>query len=129
VKSSVFTKGAGDAGNGWYFTCGCLDATIAPNAKQFTADYTKAYNTPPSTYSPEAFDATNALIQAIKAAKQAGQVTRATVEDQVNKVDYQGITTEVKFGSNGEPGGTTTVSLYTQKNGEIVSVGLLKDQN
>jgi len=129
VKSSVFTKGAGDAGNGWYFTCGCLDATVAANAKQFTADYTKAYNQPPSTYSPEAFDATNALIQAIKDAKSKGQVTRATVLSAVNALDYQGITTEVKFGSDGEPAGTATVSLYTQKAGTIVSVGLLKDQS
>ncbi|UQX87144.1 branched-chain amino acid ABC transporter substrate-binding protein [Jatrophihabitans telluris] len=129
VKSSVFTKGAGAAGNGWYFTCGCLDATIAANAKQFTTDYTAAYNTPPSTYSPEAFDATNALIQAIKDAKSKGSVTKATVLTAVNAIDYQGITTEVKFGSDGEPAGATTVSLYTQKNGQIVSVGLLKDQN
>ncbi|MCW2493777.1 MAG: branched-chain amino acid transporter substrate-binding protein [Frankiales bacterium] len=129
VKSSVFTKGAGDAGNGWYFTCGCLDATIAANAKQFTADYTKAYNTPPSTYSPEAFDATNALIQAIKDAKAKGPVTKASVLAAVNAVDYQGITTEVKFGADGEPAGATTVSLYTQKAGQIVSVGLLKDQS
>jgi branched-chain amino acid transport system substrate-binding protein len=129
VKSSVFTKGSGDAGNGWYFTCGCLDATIADNAKQFTADYTKAYNTPPSTYSPEAFDATNALIQAIKDAKGKGSVTKASVLAAVNAIDYQGITTEVKFGSNGEPAGATTVSLYTQKAGKIVSVGLLKDQS
>jgi branched-chain amino acid transport system substrate-binding protein len=129
VKSSVFTKGSGDAGNGWYFTCGCLDATVAANAKQFTADYTKAYSTPPSTYSPEAFDATNALIKAIKDAKAKGAVTKTTVLAAVNAVDYQGITTEVKFGPNGEPAGATTVSLYTQKAGQIVSVGLLKDQN
>ena len=80
------------AGNGWYFTCGCLDATIAANAKEFTAAYTAAYNTPPSTYSPEAFDATNALIQAIKAAKAGGTVTRASVETAVNTIDYKGIT-------------------------------------
>lgn len=129
VKSTVFTKGAGTAGNGWYFTCGCLDATVAANAKQFTTDYTKAFNTPPSTYSPEAFDATNALIQAIKDAKAKGSVTKATVLAAVNAIDYNGITTEVKFGADGEPAGTTTVSLYTQKNGNIVSVGLLKDQS
>ncbi len=27
AKDSVFTKNAGPAGNGWYFTCGCQDAT------------------------------------------------------------------------------------------------------
>jgi hypothetical protein len=47
----------------------------------------------------------------------------------VNAIDYQGITTEVKFGPDGEPAGATTVSLYTQKAGKIVSVGLLKDQS
>ncbi len=61
IKSSVFTDGAGDAGNGWYMTCGCQDATVAPAAKQFAADYKAMFNTDPSTYSPEAFDATNAL--------------------------------------------------------------------
>ncbi len=127
-KSSVFTTGAGDAGNGWYFTCGCLDATTAANAKDFTAAYTAKYKTPPSTYSPEAYDATNAMIQAIKDAKAKGAVTRATVETAVNAVDYKGITTEVKFLKNGEPGGATTVSLYEQKGGTIVSVGLLADQ-
>ena len=33
-KSSVFTKGAGPAGNGWYFTCGCQDATVAPTPRR-----------------------------------------------------------------------------------------------
>ena len=124
----MFTKGAGDAGNGWYFTCGCLDATTAANAKDFTAAYTAKYKTPPSTYSPEAYDATNAMIQAIKAAKAGGSVTRASVEKAVEGIDYKGITTEVKFKSDGEPAGNAPVSLYTQKAGEIVSVGLLQDQ-
>lgn len=107
VKSSVFTDGAGAAGNGWYFSCGCADATVAPDAKQFTADYEKAFNTPPSTYSPEAYDATNILIQAIKKAKEAGSVTRKAVNDEVNKTDYKGITAQIKFGSNGDlPEGT-----------------------
>lgn len=127
-KSSVFTKGAGDAGNGWYFTCGCLDATTAANAKDFTAAYTAKYKTPPSTYSPEAYDATNALIQAIKAAKTGGTVTRASVEKAVEGIDYKGITTQVKFKADGEPAGDAPVSLYMQKAGEIVSVGLLQDQ-
>ena len=66
-KSSKFTSGAGDAGNGWYFSCGCLDATVADQAKDFTAAYKAMFNTDPSTYSPEAYDATNAMLTAIKA--------------------------------------------------------------
>ena len=75
-------SGAGAAGDGWFFSCGCSDATTAPAAKDFTAAYKAAFNTDPSTYSPEAYDATNAMIDAIKTAAKAGtpdpQVGRAT---------------------------------------------------
>jgi branched-chain amino acid transport system substrate-binding protein len=121
-KSSKFTEGAGAAGNGWYFSCGCLDATVAPQAKDFTAAYTKMFNTPPSTYSPEAYDATNALLTAIKAAAASGTPTRQSVWDAVNKLDYKGITTEVKFQPNGEVE-AQVINLYLQKDGKIGLVG------
>jgi branched-chain amino acid transport system substrate-binding protein len=129
IKSSVFTQGAGPAGNGWYFSCGCLDATVAPAAKAFTADYTKAFNTAPSTYSPEAYDATNAVIEAMKQAKSSGQVTKATVESAIEKLDYTGITSEIKFQANGEPVSTAlTVNLFKQENGKIKLLGNMLDQ-
>jgi branched-chain amino acid transport system substrate-binding protein len=128
-KSTVFTDGAGDAGNGWYFTCGCLDATIAPNATAFATAYQKKFNTPPSTYSPEAYDATNALLQAIKDASASGTPTRASVLEAVNAIDYSGITADIKFQANGELATVPAVSLYQQEGGQIKSVGLLKDQN
>ena len=46
-KSSKFTSGAGDAGDGWLFSCGCLDATVAPQAKAFSDAYKAAFNTDP----------------------------------------------------------------------------------
>lgn len=128
-KSSVFTSGSGAAGNGWYFSCGCQDATSAPEAKDFTAAYTKMFNTPPSTYSPECFDATNALIEALKAAVQKtnGNPTRKDVNDAINALDYKGITTQVKFAPNGEVA-AATVNLYQQKDGKIVMLGKIQDQ-
>ena len=124
VKSSVFTDGAGSAGEGWYFSCGCADATVAPAAKDFAAAYQAKFNTPPSTYSPEAYDAANILINAIKAAAANGTVTPQAVNDEVNKTDYDGITGHIKFGSNGDlPAGEGVVNLYQQKNGKIVSLG------
>jgi branched-chain amino acid transport system substrate-binding protein len=129
-KSSVFTSGAGSAGDGWYFTCGCQDATTAPAAKDFTAAYVKAFKTPPSTYSPEAFDAVNATIDAINTAAQAGEPTRATVVEAVNKLDFKGITTEIKFQSNGEVDASVqTVNLFQQKAGKITQLGNIKEQN
>jgi branched-chain amino acid transport system substrate-binding protein len=122
-KSSKFTSGAGDAGNGWYFSCGCLDATVAPQAKDFNAAYKAQFNTDPSTYSPEAYDATNALLSAIKAA--GASPTRASVFAAVNALDYKGITTEIKFETNGEVS-QQVINLYQQKAGVI---GLLGDIN
>ena len=121
-KSSKFTEGAGAAGDGWYFSCGCLDATVAPQAKAFNDAYTKMFNTPPSTYSPEAYDATNAMLTAIKAAASSGTPTRQTVWDAVNKLDYKGITTEIKFQPNGEVN-AQIINLYQQKGGKILLVG------
>jgi branched-chain amino acid transport system substrate-binding protein len=130
IKSSVFTTQSGPAGNGWYFSCGCLDATTAPQAKAFAEAYQAAFNTPASTYSPEAFDATNAMIQAIKSAQANGGINKANVEDQVNKLDYKGITTEVKFQPNGEVvAEVQTVNLFEQKAGVITLLGNMKDQS
>ena len=123
-KDSVFTKNSGTAGNGWYFTCGCQDATKAPAAKAFTADYTKMFNTPPSTYSPEAFDAANLLIDSINKASASGPATRTTVLTALNAEDYKGITTTIKFAPNGEVQSTSLiVNLFRQEKGAIVGLG------
>ena len=125
-KSSVFVSGAGAAGNGWYFSCGCLDATVAPAAKQFSADYSAMWKTPPSTYSPEAFDATNAMLTAIKAA--GASPTRKSVFAAVNALDYTGITTTVKFLPNGEVS-QQVINLYLEKAGVIGLVGDILKQS
>jgi branched-chain amino acid transport system substrate-binding protein len=128
-KSSVFTDGAGAAGDGWFFTCGCSDATVAPEAKDFTAAYKKEFNTDPSTYSPEAFDAANAMIEAIKTAAKDGTPTRQTVEEAVDALDYKGITTEIKFDDTGEVDASAqVVNLFVQENGVIKLLGNIKDQ-
>jgi branched-chain amino acid transport system substrate-binding protein len=128
-KSSVFTDGAGAAGDGWYFTCGCSDATVAPEAKDFTAAYKKKFNTDPSTYSPEAYDAANAMIQAIKSAAKDGTPTRESVEKVVDGLDYKGITTEVKFDKTGEVAASAqVVNLFQQEKGQIKLLGNIKDQ-
>jgi branched-chain amino acid transport system substrate-binding protein len=130
IKSTVFTKSAGSAGDGWFITCGCQDATVAPQSKDFASAYQAKFHTPPSTYSPEAFDATNMLIQAIKTASASGTPTLASVETAVSNADYKGITTEIKFQSNGDLlANVQTVNLYTVKNGNIVQVGNIQDQS
>jgi branched-chain amino acid transport system substrate-binding protein len=131
-KSSVFTTNAGDAGNGWYFTCGCQDATTAAPAKQFAADYQKAFNQPPSTYSPEAYDAANLLIDSISKASSNGTTTatRATVMTALNAEDFPGITTTIKFQANGElDSASLIVNLFQQKAGAITGLGNITQIN
>ena len=127
AKDPGFVTAAGASADNYYFACGCLDATTAPAAAKFNTDYTAKFGTPPSTYSPEAFDATNAMIQAISTAQKAGAATRASVEQAVNAVDYKGITTEVKFQPNGEVA-QATINLYQVKSGKIVLLGDLSKQ-
>jgi branched-chain amino acid transport system substrate-binding protein len=130
IKSSVFTKDAGTAGDGWFITCGCQDATVAPQSKTFASDYQAKFNTPPSTYSPEAYDATNMLIAAIKSAAASGTPTRASVEAAVAATDYKGITTTIKFQSDGDlESSVQTVNLFTDKNKQIVQIGNIQDQS
>jgi branched-chain amino acid transport system substrate-binding protein len=129
-KSSVFTKDAGSAGNGWYFTCGCQDATIAPTAQTFAKDYQGKFHTPPSTYSPEAFDAANLLIDAISKASASGQpATRTSVLDALNKENFQGITTTIQFAPDGElVSKNLIVNLFRQENGAIKGLGNINEQ-
>ncbi len=128
AKDPGFIQSSGaTAGNGYYFACGCLDATTAPSAVAFNKAYQAKFSTPPSTYSPEAFDATNAMISAISAAQKAGGATRASVETAVNALDYKGITTEVKFQPNGEVA-QATINLYKVENGAIVLLGDITKQ-
>jgi branched-chain amino acid transport system substrate-binding protein len=129
-KSSVFTKDAGKPGDGWYFTCGCQDATIAPTAKKFTTDYQAKFNTPPSTYSPEAFDAANLMMDAIDKASASGSpATRTTVLQQLDKENFTGITTTIQFAPNGElVSKNLIVNLFRQENGVIKGLGNINEQ-
>src|SRR4051812_46265294 len=52
VKSSVFVDGARAAREGWDFTRGCSDATLAPAAQDFSAAHKAALHTPPPTDPP-----------------------------------------------------------------------------
>jgi branched-chain amino acid transport system substrate-binding protein len=128
-KSSVFTEGAGDAGDGWYFSCGCSDANTAPAAKDFTAAYKAEFNADPSTYSPEAYDAANAMIEAIKAAAADGAPTRESVAEAVKGLNYEGITTTVKFDESGElDAASQVINLFQQEDGVIKILGDIQEQ-
>lgn len=128
-KSSVFTEGAGDAGDGWYFSCGCSDAITAEAAQDFTEAYTEEFGEDPSTYSPEAFDAANAMIEAIRVAAEDGEPTRESVLEAVDNLEYEGITTTVTFDESGElTAESQVINLFQQEDGVITILGDIREQ-
>jgi branched-chain amino acid transport system substrate-binding protein len=106
-----------------YISCACADISTNPAAQDFLTKFKALAGFDSGTYSPEAFDAANTIISVLK--KLGASATRKGVEDALKTVDYQGITKEVKFESNGNISGTA-VYIYQVQGGKIVSLGLAK---
>jgi branched-chain amino acid transport system substrate-binding protein len=115
----ITQAGAANA-EGVYLTCPCNDANVDPNAADFTAAYKAKFNTNPGTYSPESFDAANAIIEAMKGID--GDITREKVVEAVKAIDYKGITKQIKFEPNGEVAGKT-IFVYQVKAGKRAILG------
>lgn len=119
----VVQAGANNA-EGTLFSCPCADATVDPKAADFAKAYKAMFKADPGTYSPEAYDAANAVISAMKSVGK--NLTRQKVADAVKRIDYEGITKQVKFQPNGEVQGNT-VFIYQVKGGKIVVLGTTAD--
>lgn len=117
-----FISLAGQAGEGWQFTCPCLSASASsdPTTVQFVKDYTASANQPPGTYSPEGYDVTNTLITVMKGL--GSNVTRAGVVNGLRTVDYKGLTKEIKFQPNGEVT-EKGIFVYAVQGGKITELG------
>jgi branched-chain amino acid transport system substrate-binding protein len=105
-----FVESAGDAGNGAYLTCPC-----APNPEAFSADFKALNNADPGTYSAEAYDSANVLLQGIA----DGKTDRAALLEWVNAYDVAGLTKQIKFDEGGEVAGVT-VYAYKVDGGVIL---------
>ncbi|GAA5165045.1 branched-chain amino acid ABC transporter substrate-binding protein [Ornithinimicrobium tianjinense] len=105
-----FVEAAGaDAAEGAVLTCPC-----APSPEDFTAAFKALNGVDPGTYSAEAYDATNVLLDGID----AGSTDRAKLLEFVNAYDEEGITKQVKFDETGEVA-EVVVYAYTVKDGKI----------
>jgi len=115
----ITTAGA-EAADGWQFSCPCLDAGKDPKYADFAEGYKKLANAEPGTYSIEGYDAANTIISVLKTA--GASATRQQVADGVAKVDYQGLSKEIKFTPNGDIAGNS-IYAYEIKGGAITLVG------
>jgi branched-chain amino acid transport system substrate-binding protein len=116
----ITTAGA-DAANGWQFTCPCLDAGKDPKYADFASAYKQLANADPGTYSIEGYDAANTIISVLKSLGSASP-TRQQVADGVAKVDYQGLSKEIKFTPQGDISGNS-IYAYEIKDGAIGLIG------
>jgi branched-chain amino acid transport system substrate-binding protein len=123
-KDVKYIELAGKDAEGAFFTCPCLDATVDPNSKSFADAYKAKFGVEVGTYSPEAYDATNAIIAAIKSVGK--NATRAQVAAAVASIDYKGLTKEIKFTPAGEVEGSI-IFVYQVKDGKIGVLGTTAD--
>lgn len=109
---------------GVYLFCPCGDANVDPNAKAFADAYTAEFKKPAGAYSPESFDAANAVIAAMKSV--GADLTREKVLEAIRAIDYKGITKQIKFTDKGEVEGKT-IFLYQVKAGKRAVLGTTED--
>jgi branched-chain amino acid transport system substrate-binding protein len=120
-----FIKDAGAANaEGAYLTCACGDANSDPAAATFVKDFTALNGQAPGTYSGEAYDATNALIQVLKGL--GSNPKPADIVSAYAKVDYKGLTKQISFTNTGEVKGSA-VYVYQVKGGKRVVLGIASD--
>ncbi|MER5636602.1 branched-chain amino acid ABC transporter substrate-binding protein [Kitasatospora sp. NPDC002227] len=120
TNDKKFVELAGGAAEGWLLTCPCVDPTVEPGIKKFTEDYKAAFKVDPGTYSAESYDATNLVIEQLKALGTGA--TRESLLAAVKKADYKGLTKRYHFDEKGEfP--DKAAFLYQVENGKIVYKG------
>jgi branched-chain amino acid transport system substrate-binding protein len=117
VEDPGFIKAAGADAEGAILLAPGTPADKIPS--DFASAYKALNGQAPALYSVESYDATNALLQGIK----AGNTTRASMNTFLSTVDYKGLSVEVKFASGtNELASQVTIWASTVKNGSIVSL-------
>jgi branched-chain amino acid transport system substrate-binding protein len=100
LDAQFISGGGAAAANGALLSCTCSSAvgSTDPAVQKFATDYKAKFNVDPATYSAEGFDATNAFLQAID----AGKTDPADINDFVSKIDFKGVSKQIKFDDKGE---------------------------
>jgi branched-chain amino acid transport system substrate-binding protein len=107
--------------DGTYMSCACISLASKTADAQFAAAFKALAGFPVGTYSAEAFDATNVVIDVMKSLGK--HVTRAGIVNGLHHVSYQGITKTIHFQPNGNIAGTA-VYIYHVTAGKIAMLGL-----
>ena len=113
--------------NDTLISCACSVLGSSGEATNFATQFKALAGFAVGTYSAEAYDSANAIIDAMKQiSSNGGAITRDAVVTALKSVDFKGLSKEVKFESNGNIAGT---AVYVNKveNGTITQLGLVSD--
>ncbi|MGA8296558.1 MAG: branched-chain amino acid ABC transporter substrate-binding protein [Acidimicrobiales bacterium] len=121
----IIDAGTSAAAGAYMSTAGASLGTTTLD-KQFGTAFKAKAGFPVGEYSPESFDATNTIIDAMLTLSKAGKpINRANIVSELHKISYKGITKTVKFKTNGNISGGT-IFIYQVKSGKIVQLGSTK---
>ncbi len=123
ATDSAFIKDAGSSADNTYASVAAPDlSTFTAGAqKQFIQDYKAMFNSDPIPYSANAYDAAMIEITAIQnLIKEGKDVTRETVIEGIQHIQYDGVTGHISFDQNGDNAGNKVFSFYAVKNGQWV---------
>jgi branched-chain amino acid transport system substrate-binding protein len=126
-KDDQLVKQGGSATEGVYLSCPCGGPPAEGDAsvEQFEKDYKAKFNADAGTYSAEAFDATNLIIEAMKGL--GDNITRESLTEAVKKTSgFKGVSHTITFDERGE-GGAGDIFMHQVKSGKITLLGNVKD--
>jgi len=120
LDAQVISAAGGTAANGALLSCTCSSAvgSTDPTVQKFATDYKAKFNVDPATYSAEGFDATNVFLQAID----AGKTSLSDINDFVTKIDFKGVSKQIKFTDTGELSGNL-LFITEVKDGKLSFLG------
>jgi branched-chain amino acid transport system substrate-binding protein len=120
LDAQVISAAGGSAANGVLLSCTCSSAvgSTDPAVQKFATDYKAKFKVDPATYSAEGFDAMNVFLQAID----AGKTTTTDINDFVTKIDFKGVSKQIKFTDTGELSGNL-LFITEVKDGKLSFLG------
>ncbi|HEX3706870.1 MAG TPA: branched-chain amino acid ABC transporter substrate-binding protein [Mycobacteriales bacterium] len=110
--------------NGTLLSCACQETITSAGFTAFAPAFKALAGFPSGTYSAEAYDAANSIIDVMK--EKGASVTKADVISGLHATgfSYQGISKDVKFAANGNYAGSA-VYMYKVVKGVIKEIGLI----
>lgn len=106
---------------GVHLTCPCSDPSAGPDGAAFAAAYQGMFGVAPGSYSAEAYDAANAVIDVLRTLGPGG-IDRGRVLAGVRRVDHAGVTKRIRFQTGGDPV-ESPIFVYQVRSQRIVLSG------